>query len=332
MINNLYYFKKIGFLTMSYKIEYAKSSRATCKICSEKIEKRDIRIGVPSYFQQYLSYKWQHSKCTTFGGQVPKPVDMDGYENIDEEDQKSLEQNVITVDVDSITPTKLDDIITPDKVIPRIDATITRIGTIQDNTESGGSIFSSIVISDGDSTMTVMGFGSRPARDLVNLDLKGVYRFYGLRSTLSSQSNMILKHEGATKFELVTPGQKKKIVTDDDWGEFKDMRLTISNRKAKCIICEESILGHTFRATIKGEREVQGRMWNVDQHQHLSCAEVEVQYLVDMWNHTIKSNIYTVWKLKPERLQQAFLDFQALVKKKDKMLVKLLLKLPDVDE
>ncbi|MHA2289383.1 MAG: PARP-type zinc finger-containing protein [Promethearchaeota archaeon] len=316
---------------MSYKIEYAKSSRATCKVCGEKIEKRDIRIGVPSYFQQYLSYKWQHAKCTIFGGQVPKPVDMDGFDEIEENDKQTLDQNVQTVDAESIAPTKLTDIITPDKVIPRIDGTVTRIGTIQDNTESGGSVFSSIMISDGDSTMSVMGFGSRPARDLVNLDLKGVYRFYGLRTTLSSQGNIILKHEGATKFDLVIPGEKKKIITDDDWGDFKDLRLTISNRKANCSICEESILGHSFRLTTKGEREVQGRMWVVDRHQHLNCAEVEPQYLVDIWNHLVDKKIFTVWRFKPEKIEQAYLDYLDTIKKKDKKIAKELQPLPNLD-
>ena len=105
---------------MSYKIEYAKSSRSTCKVCGEKILKEEIRIGVPSYFQQYKSYKWQHSKCTTFGGQVPSPSEMKGIEEIKEEDIKSLEDTATFVDADTISPTRIVDIITPDRVIPRI--------------------------------------------------------------------------------------------------------------------------------------------------------------------------------------------------------------------
>ena len=317
---------------MSYKIEYAKSSRATCKICNEKIMKAEMRVGVPGYFQQYLSYKWQHSKCTTFGAAVPNPEDMEGYNDINEEDREKFVESIAKIDSDSIQPTKLNDLITPDKVIDRIDAKVTRIGTIQDNTDSGGSIFSSITISDGEQSMNLMGFGQKPALDLINLDDKGEYEFYGLRTTLSSAGNIVLKHEGASKFVLVVPGVKKKVITDTDWGDFKDLRLTISNRKAKCMTCEESILGNTFRITSKGEREVQGKMWVVDQHKHIKCAEVDSDYLLKIWNHVIDVKINTSWKLKPEKIEQAFLDFQSVLKSMDKSLVEKLKSIPEINE
>ncbi|OLS27409.1 MAG: hypothetical protein HeimC3_04080 [Candidatus Heimdallarchaeota archaeon LC_3] len=324
--------KKNGKLIMSYKIEYAKSSRSTCKLCNEKIMKEEIRVGVPGYFQQYLTYKWQHSKCTTFGAAVPNPEDLEGYNDLNEKDKEKISESVTKVDRESINPTKLKDLITPDKVIDRIDAKITRIGTIQDNTDAGGSIFSSIMISDGEQSMNLMGFGQKPALDLINLDEKGEYEFYGLRTTLSSAGNIVLKHEGASKFVLVVPGVKKKVITDIDWGDFKDLRLTISNRRAKCITCEESILGNTFRITSKGEREVQGKMWNVDQHKHIKCAEVDSEYLVKIWNHVIDTKINASWKLKTEKIDQAFLDFQAIVKSMNKSIVKELKAIPDIKE
>ena len=46
-----------------WKIEPAKSSRSTCKTCGHKIEKDDLRLGEPSYFQDHLSYKWHHLTC-----------------------------------------------------------------------------------------------------------------------------------------------------------------------------------------------------------------------------------------------------------------------------
>ena len=46
-----------------WKVELAKSSRASCRTCGEKIEKQTIRIGQPSYYQDHLSYKWHHLAC-----------------------------------------------------------------------------------------------------------------------------------------------------------------------------------------------------------------------------------------------------------------------------
>ena len=46
-----------------WKVELAKSSRAKCQYCKQKIEKSTIRIGQPSYFQEHLSYAWHHLDC-----------------------------------------------------------------------------------------------------------------------------------------------------------------------------------------------------------------------------------------------------------------------------
>ncbi len=48
-------------------IELAKSSRSTCKVCGEKIQKNEPRFGKESIFRkdnnEYISYKWHHIKC-----------------------------------------------------------------------------------------------------------------------------------------------------------------------------------------------------------------------------------------------------------------------------
>ncbi len=46
-----------------WKVEYAKSSRSTCRSCGIKIEKNSVRIGEPSYYEEHLSYKWHHEQC-----------------------------------------------------------------------------------------------------------------------------------------------------------------------------------------------------------------------------------------------------------------------------
>lgn len=52
--------------TYPYKVEYAKSGRATCTgPCKRLISKGDLRLGSPMMFGEGLSYKWRHWGCIT---------------------------------------------------------------------------------------------------------------------------------------------------------------------------------------------------------------------------------------------------------------------------
>ena len=55
--------KKGGEGSDPWKVELAKSSRATCKSCGQKIMKETIRLGEPSYYEGHISYKWNHLTC-----------------------------------------------------------------------------------------------------------------------------------------------------------------------------------------------------------------------------------------------------------------------------
>ena len=133
---------------MSYKIEYAKSNRSTCIICSQKIEKESVRVDIPHYFQDYLGYKWQHLDCTQFGGAVPSAAEMEGFGTVKTDDKEVLQKMTQHVKDKELSSTKIKDIITPNKIYPRIDATVTKIGNIVDNTEAGGGVFTTITIAD----------------------------------------------------------------------------------------------------------------------------------------------------------------------------------------
>lgn len=66
-----------------WKVEYAKSSRAKCRTCSEKIEKGDLRIGEPSFYDGHVSYRWHHKHCILdLKGKL-----IDGIENLDEKEK-----------------------------------------------------------------------------------------------------------------------------------------------------------------------------------------------------------------------------------------------------
>jgi hypothetical protein len=72
-----------------WKIEPAKSSRATCKTCGANIEKGILRLGEPTYFQDHLNYKWHHFTCIAdeiWG--IPKEK-LSGYQELSS-DQKDI--------------------------------------------------------------------------------------------------------------------------------------------------------------------------------------------------------------------------------------------------
>jgi nitrous oxide reductase len=72
-----------------WKIEYAKSSRSTCKSCSMKIEKGTVRLGEPYYFEEHLNYRWNHEKCV-FWSRLEKEQ-LEDLEKLEKEDKKRIE-------------------------------------------------------------------------------------------------------------------------------------------------------------------------------------------------------------------------------------------------
>jgi hypothetical protein len=80
--------------TENWRIERAKSSRATCRTCGTSIDKDTVRVGEPSYYQDHLSWKWHHLKCVSdevWG--IPKEK-LEGYDSLDDEG-KSLVQSAL---------------------------------------------------------------------------------------------------------------------------------------------------------------------------------------------------------------------------------------------
>ncbi|TFG32723.1 hypothetical protein EU528_02685 [Candidatus Thorarchaeota archaeon] len=75
-----------------WKIEPAKSSRASCKTCGHNIEKGDLRLGEPTYFQDHLNYKWHHFDCKAddiWG--IPKDKLL-GYSSLESKIKESVEK------------------------------------------------------------------------------------------------------------------------------------------------------------------------------------------------------------------------------------------------
>ena len=78
---------------MSYppSIEHAKSGRATCKCCREKIAKGELRIGFNSERDGYMYTRWHHVKCAG----VVDPDTLLGFELLSS-DEKDMVLRFIT--------------------------------------------------------------------------------------------------------------------------------------------------------------------------------------------------------------------------------------------
>ncbi len=73
-------------------IEPAKSSRARCRSCGEKIVKGELRLGEPSIYEGHVTYRWHHLKCGVYKIRGSKPTDLKGYDSLTEEQKHETEQ------------------------------------------------------------------------------------------------------------------------------------------------------------------------------------------------------------------------------------------------
>ncbi|KAE9404479.1 zf-PARP-domain-containing protein [Gymnopus androsaceus JB14] len=83
-----------------YRLEYASTSRAKCKgpkPCGGTIiPKGGLRLGSTVDFNGKQSFAWRHWGCATakvianIKGQFPDASDVDGFEDLNEEDQAKI--------------------------------------------------------------------------------------------------------------------------------------------------------------------------------------------------------------------------------------------------
>lgn len=89
-------------LQLPYRAEYAKTGRASCKKCKSNIGQSSLRIAimVQSGFHDGKQPNWFHFSCF-FQKHHPKSVgDIDGFENLKYEDQKSIKEKMdVSMDI-----------------------------------------------------------------------------------------------------------------------------------------------------------------------------------------------------------------------------------------
>jgi DNA repair protein RAD16 len=90
----------------TYIVEVAKSGRAECKKCENKIDNKAIRVGVLVDGEWGLFTRWQHLHCTVFHKSVESAESLDGYQELTVEQkadiQKRVEESANEVDEDSL--------------------------------------------------------------------------------------------------------------------------------------------------------------------------------------------------------------------------------------
>jgi DNA repair protein RAD16 len=74
-----------------YLVELAKSGRAECKKCGEKIENKTIRVGVILEGDWGLFTRWQHLACTIFHPSLASCNNIDGYQDLSSDHQKDVQ-------------------------------------------------------------------------------------------------------------------------------------------------------------------------------------------------------------------------------------------------
>ena len=74
----------------SYMIEYAKSSRAMCVVCQQKIEKEVVRVGRMERAAQFdgITPRWAHLTCTQQREKIDDVSVLHGFDSLRQEDQE----------------------------------------------------------------------------------------------------------------------------------------------------------------------------------------------------------------------------------------------------
>jgi hypothetical protein len=76
----------------TYVLEMAKSGRAECKKCGNKIMKDELRVGVLTEGDWGVYTRWQHLPCTVFHNSVRVPEAIDGYSTLSNSNQALVKQ------------------------------------------------------------------------------------------------------------------------------------------------------------------------------------------------------------------------------------------------
>ena len=103
-------------INIPFFAEYAKSGRATCRRCDEKILKGQLRIGHTPLFRGIPGYTvYRHLQCAVFGEHIKTAEDVDGCSDLEEDDYERLKTRV----AESVEEIKQEqEALEPDELVP----------------------------------------------------------------------------------------------------------------------------------------------------------------------------------------------------------------------
>ena len=79
--------------TGAYFVEYAKTGRATCQVCGEKIALKEARIGLEVEDKSWgLITRWQHVRCTRLPELHGEPDGLSGFDALAEPEQAAVRE------------------------------------------------------------------------------------------------------------------------------------------------------------------------------------------------------------------------------------------------
>jgi len=87
---------KGGLFVPYFRVEYSKSSRATCRRCDEVISKGSVRVAHRPLFRGKPGFEiYRHLKCAVFNEDVKKLDDVGGASDLEDEDQVALKKRIL---------------------------------------------------------------------------------------------------------------------------------------------------------------------------------------------------------------------------------------------
>ncbi len=80
--------------TDNWRIETAKSGRASCRTCGAKIDKDTLRFGEPTYFQDHLTWKWHHFECMEEDLWGIPEEKLEGFSDLSDEEKATVKKRL----------------------------------------------------------------------------------------------------------------------------------------------------------------------------------------------------------------------------------------------
>jgi hypothetical protein len=81
---------------LTWIVEPAKSSRAVCRTCTNKIDTGQLRLGEPYMYEDKVSYKWHHPNCVARRVITLLLSELEGYEELSKAQKEDFVKMILS--------------------------------------------------------------------------------------------------------------------------------------------------------------------------------------------------------------------------------------------